>query len=257
MSPVAGMAESAPSANALEVPVSPIPSTDRATTRRKKVLTAGAVTVALLPVAFAGAQASDPMAEPLVSSIEPGPAACPAEAEPPAVCGVEYGEPLCLDPAAAALFPPAGSRSLMRAAQWRITSEGDASRQSFSLNAEHLTWSAERPQGRPDSARSWPFALGLTADALSTYWALQRGAVERNPLLSSNSFDVAMAKIVQFPLLTIAVDSVEKRNPKLGRRLRWATLAFHAALAFNNVRLGLSAPGAGTLASRSGPAGLR
>jgi len=52
---------------------------------------------------------------------------------------------------------------------------------------------------------------------------------------------VIMVKIVEFPLLAIAVDTLEKRHPRLGRRLRWATLAFHGALAFHNVRMGVAA----------------
>src|SRR5262249_38953346 len=165
-------------------------------------------------------------------------ALCAATAEPPAQCSAEEGEPLCVDatstaPAAIPAAPAAtevGPRSLRLAAASRVTREEDASRQSFAPSAEVLAWSAERPRGHFDAAHAWPMAVGLTADALSTYWALQRGAVERNPLLSSSSFDVAMAKIVQFPLLTLAVDSVERHHPKLGRQLRWATLVFHAAL---------------------------
>jgi hypothetical protein len=86
--------------------------------------------------------------------------------------------------------------------------------------------------------RSWPFALAATADAATTYWALARGGAERNPLLALGRADVGMVKIIQFPLLAKAVDMVEARDPRLGRRLRWVTLAFHALLAFNNVRLG-------------------
>jgi hypothetical protein len=47
-----------------------------------------------------------------------------------------------------------------------------------------------------------------------------------------------MVKMAQFPLLAKAVDLIEGKNPRLGRRLRWTTLIFHAVLAANNVRLG-------------------
>jgi hypothetical protein len=50
-----------------------------------------------------------------------------------------------------------------------------------------------------------------------------------------------MVKIVQFPLLAKAIDTLEARHPRLGRPLRWAVLVFHAALAIHNVRMGLAA----------------
>lgn len=90
------------------------------------------------------------------------------------------------------------------------------------------------------SGRAWPFALAATADAVTTHWALGRGASERNPLLAFGRVDLTMAKIVQFPLLALAIDSLEAVHPRWGRLLRWGILAFHAALAVNNVRLGWS-----------------
>jgi len=75
----------------------------------------------------------------------------------------------------------------------------------------------------------------------TTYWALAHGGSERNPLLAFRRIDVGMVKIIQFPLLAKAIDAVEARHPRLGRRLRWATLAFHAVLAVNNVRMGRTA----------------
>jgi hypothetical protein len=86
--------------------------------------------------------------------------------------------------------------------------------------------------------RAWPFALAATADAATTYWALAQGGTERNPVLALGHADVGMVKMLQFPLMAKAVDMIEARDPRLGRRLRWATLAFHALLAFNNVRMG-------------------
>jgi len=59
-----------------------------------------------------------------------------------------------------------------------------------------------------------------------------------------------MVKMLQFPLLAKAVDMIGARDPRLGRRLRWATLAFHALLAFNNVRMGRMAGELGLDAQR-------
>jgi hypothetical protein len=67
----------------------------------------------------------------------------------------------------------------------------------------------------------------LAIAILPTYWALAHGGSERNPLVAFRRVDVGMVKIVQFPLLAKAIDTVEARDPRLGRRLRWATLAFH------------------------------
>jgi hypothetical protein len=90
---------------------------------------------------------------------------------------------------------------------------------------------------------------------LTTQWALQRGCFERNPVLALARVDVTMVKIVQFPLLAMAVDRLERRHPRLGRTLRWATLAFHGALAFHNVRLGLAAGRASSALPASAPSG--
>jgi hypothetical protein len=61
-----------------------------------------------------------------------------------------------------------------------------------------------------------------------------------------------MVKMLQFPLLAKAVSMVEAKDPRLGRRLRWATLAFHAVLAFNNVRLGAMSAQRGRITRASG-----
>jgi len=89
--------------------------------------------------------------------------------------------------------------------------------------------------------RAWPFAVAAAADITTTCWALRRGAYERNPVLGLGGVDLGMAKIIQFPLLAKAIETLEARHPRLGRPLRWAVLAFHAALAINNVRTGLFA----------------
>jgi hypothetical protein len=61
-----------------------------------------------------------------------------------------------------------------------------------------------------------------------------------------------MVKMLQFPLLAKAVSMVEAKDPRLGRRLRWATLVFHAVLAFNNVRLGAVSAQRGRITRASG-----
>jgi len=81
-------------------------------------------------------------------------------------------------------------------------------------------------------------ATKTAADAATTSWALGRGASERNPLLTQGRFDVLMVKMVQLPLLLGAIETVEAHDPRLGRRLRWASVAFHALLAVNNLRGG-------------------
>ena len=95
----------------------------------------------------------------------------------------------------------------------------------------------------------WP-SRASWRDAATTYWALGRGGAERNPLLAMGRADVGMVKMIQFPLLAKVVDLIGARDPRLGRRLRWVTLAFHALLAFNNVRLGRTAGELGLDAQR-------
>jgi hypothetical protein len=158
------------------------------------------------------------------------------------------------EPAAPAADPE--PRSLLIAAESRVNHE-DPGQQSmpFAARFDRLTAPSTAPRTRLASpGRAWPFALAATADAATTYWALSRGGAERNPLLALGRADVGMVKMLQFPLLAKAVDMIAARDPRLGRRLRWATLAFHALLAFNNVRLGRMAgelgPGAQRHATR-------
>jgi hypothetical protein len=133
-------------------------------------------------------------------------------------------------------------RSLLLSAESRVLRE-DAHEQSASvLVTERFAAPSTRRRFRLEApGRAWPFALAASADAATTYWALAHGGSERNPLLAFLRLDVGMVKIVQFPLLAKAIDTVEARHPRLGRRLRWATLAFHAVLAVNNVRMGRTA----------------
>src|SRR5262245_44145766 len=202
------------------------PSTCR-TTWGRTVITAVIVSVVILPASVSSAQELEAAVVPLDLEVS---AACTAAVEPQACVAVD-AVPMCVAEVAPTPAADAGQRSLLRAAESRVTRE-DASRQSFSLAIDGLALSSERPRSQVKySGHAWPFAVGATADALSTYFALQRGGFERNPLLSSSGFDVAMAKMVQFPLLALAAKEVEKRNPRMGRTLRWATLAFHAALA--------------------------
>jgi hypothetical protein len=136
-------------------------------------------------------------------------------------------------------------RSLALAAE-SLVRDGDPS--LFAVRVERPTAPSPLKRIRLESpGRAWPFALAATADAATTYWALSRGGVERNPLLAVGRMDVGMVKFLQFPLIAKALDVIEGRNPRLGRRLRWTTLVFHAVLAFNNVRLGRAAgePGLG------------
>jgi hypothetical protein len=167
-------------------------------------------------------------------------------AETTTACSVEQDE----------LFPPstpgspgpearpadAGPRSLFLAVESRVQRE-EASAHALAFVVRAEPWDARSPRARrlEFPGRSWPFALAVTADAATTYWALARGGLERNPLLALGRLDIGMVKIVQFPLLAKAIDAIEARHPRLGRHLRWATLVFHAALAFNNVRLGRAA----------------
>ena len=160
--------------------------------------------------------------------------------ETPAACAVEadavFADHAGLTGPAAPLASPE-PRSLFEAAESWVR-DGDPSR-SVAMQVEHLTAPSTSPRRHLASpGRAWPFALAATADAATTYWALGRGGTERNPLLAMGRLDVGMVKMAQFPLLAKVVDMVEGRNPRLGRRLRWTTLVFHAVLAANNVRLG-------------------
>ncbi len=166
-----------------------------------------------------------------------------------AACSIEPDGLFPADPVDSAV-PPARTvdpqpqpRSLLLSAESRVRRE-DPSGQSASVlvRAERLASPSPRRRFRLESpGRAWPFALAATADAATTYWALAHGGSERNPLLAFRRIDVGMVKIIQFPLLAKAIDAVEARHPRLGRRLRWATLVFHAVLAVNNVRMGRSA----------------
>jgi hypothetical protein len=163
-----------------------------------------------------------------------------------AVCSIEPDGLFPADPVdatgpARAVDPP--PRSLFLSAESRVLRE-DPSELSASVLAavDRRTPFSTRRRFRLESpGRAWPFALAATADAATTYWALAHGGRERNPLLAFGRVDVGMVKIIQFPLLAKAIDVIEARHPRLGRRLRWATLVFHAVLAVNNVRMGRSA----------------
>ena len=155
------------------------------------------------------------------------------------------------EPAAPAPAPDQEPRSLVLAAASRVSRE-DPSQQAFPLAVRvDLPAPSTLSRVRLESpGRAWPFALAATADAATTYWALAQGGTERNPVLALGHADVGMVKMLQFPLLAKAVSMVEARDPRLGRRLRWATLVFHAVLAFNNVRLGRMAGELGLDAQR-------
>jgi hypothetical protein len=164
-----------------------------------------------------------------------------------AACSIEPDRLFPADPVDSTV-PPAPTvdpqpRSLLLSAESRVRRE-DPHEQSASVlvRAERLASPSPRRRFRLESpGRAWPFALAATADAATTYWALAHGGSERNPLLAFRRLDVGMVKTIQFPLLAKAIDTVEVRHPRLGRRLRWATLAFHAVLAVNNVRMGRTA----------------
>jgi hypothetical protein len=158
--------------------------------------------------------------------------------------------PELIAPASAPALEPE-PRSLVLAAESRVSHE-DPGQQAISFAVRvDLTAPSGRSRVRLESpGRAWPFALAATADAATTYWALGRGGAERNPLLALGRADVGMVKMIQFPLLAKVVDMIGARDPRLGRRLRWATLAFHALLAFNNVRLGRMAGELGLDAQR-------
>ncbi|HEY8152233.1 MAG TPA: hypothetical protein VIK51_25235 [Vicinamibacteria bacterium] len=163
-----------------------------------------------------------------------------------AACSIEPDGLFPADPVdatgpARAVDPP--PRSLFLSAESRVLRE-DPSELSASVlvRVDRQTPFSPRRRFRLESpGRAWPFALAATADAATTYWALAHGGRERNPLLAFGRVDVGMLKIIQFPLLAKAIDVIEARHPRLGRRLRWATLVFHAVLAVNNVRMGRSA----------------
>ena len=176
--------------------------------------------------------------------------------EAPVACAIDgdmlFSAPESTTEPAAPAAPPA-PRSLVLAAASRVSHE-DPSQQAlpFAVRVD-LTAPSTRARVRLESpGRAWPFALAATADAATTYWALSRGGTERNPLLALGRADVGMVKILQFPLLAKAVDMIAARDPRLGRRLRWATLVFHAVLAFNNVRLGAAAAQRGRMTRASG-----
>jgi hypothetical protein len=149
--------------------------------------------------------------------------------------------------------PAPEPRSLVLAAESRVSHEDPGQQATAPAVRVDLTAPSTRSRIRLESpGRSWPFALAATADAATTYWALGRGGAERNPLLALGRADVGMVKMLQFPLLAKAVDLIEARDHRLGRRLRWTTLVFHAALAFNNVRMGAAAAQRGRITRASG-----
>jgi hypothetical protein len=184
-----------------------------------------------------------PVAIAIVLFSAPAPAGAPDPLFEPAPSCAAAGDTLFSAPEptteAAIPGPDPEPRSLALAAAERVSHE-DPGQQAFPFAVRvDLTAPSTRPRSRLESpGRAWPFALAATADAATTYWALARGGTERNPLLAMGRADVGMVKMLQFPLLAKAVDMIGARDPRLGRRLRWATLAFHALLAFNNVRLG-------------------
>ena len=152
--------------------------------------------------------------------------------------------------APAAPMATAEPRSLFLAAESRVRDEAPS--KSLAIQVERLTAPSMSPHRLTSPGRAWPFALAATADAASTYWALRRGGAEGNPLLGPGRLDIAMVKMAQFPIIAKVVDMVEARNPRVGRRLRWTALVFHAVLAVNNVRLGRFAAQRERMASASG-----
>jgi hypothetical protein len=160
--------------------------------------------------------------------------------ETPTACAVEpIGELRSPDPLSGPDVPLVSSehRSLRLAAESRVRDD-DPSRPLLAQVDRPATSSWFSRFRLESPGRAWPFALAATADAASTYWALRRGGAEGNPLLGPGRLDIAMVKMAQFPIIAKAVDMVEARNPRLGRRLRWTALVFHAVLAANNVRVG-------------------
>jgi hypothetical protein len=148
--------------------------------------------------------------------------------------------------AAQAAEPPAlpidpEPRSLILDVESRVRRQGATPSVSVSPRPQPLSSRPARAAGLQYPGRAWPFAVAAAADATTTCWAIGRGASERNPVLALGGLDLGMVKIIQFPLLAKAIDTLEARHPRLGRPLRWAVLVFHAALAINNVRMGLAA----------------
>ena len=187
------------------------------------------LTIAILLVSTAPySTVSDPVAETTTAcSIEPDGLFSPSPA---------------VDPGPEARPADAAPHSLFLAVESRVRrEEPGAHALAFVVRAEPWAAPSARARRLEFPGRTWPFALAVTADAATTYWALARGGLEKNPLLALGRLDIGMVKIVQFPLLAKAIDKVEARYPRLGRHLRWATLVFHAALAINNVRLGRTA----------------
>jgi hypothetical protein len=226
----------------------PFPSPYRVTRTRGRTIAAGVLAMAMLPASVGAARGID---QTLPADPEPAVACFAAPGDEPEWLAIDPEPKASVVTATATPVSEPGPRSLVLAAESRITRE-EASRQSVSRGDERRTPLSARPPVRLEyPARAWPFALGVAADALTTQWALQRGCFEKNPFLGVGGLDATMMKIVEFPLLALAVDSLERRHPRLGRRLRWATLAFHGALAFHNVRLGLAAGRASALPASS------
>jgi len=208
---------------------------------------AAVVSIAVLPAFVAAA----PMIGPPALPWDPDAVACSVGPRPQRESyDVDRESSACSLNVGPAPAGDAGPRTLVLDLESRIASD-EASRPSVTRAGERLT-SSTRPARLEYSGRAWPFALGVTADALTTQWAVGRGCFERNPLLGVGGLDLAMVKMVQFPLLALAVDALERRHPRLGHGLRWATLAFHGVLAFHNVRMGLAAGRPGTAARPPG-----
>jgi hypothetical protein len=162
------------------------------------------------------------------------------------VCVLSVAALLAATTAAHAAEPPALAidpepRSLLLDLESRVRREGATPSVSVSPRAQPLPARPARAARLQYPGRAWPFAVAAAADATTTYWAMGRGASERNPVLALGRLDLGMVKIIQFPLLAKAIDTLEARHPRLGRPLRWAVLVFHAALAIHNVRMGVSA----------------
>jgi hypothetical protein len=205
-------------------------------------MTSLALAILLLsaPVPASASGAADPLFDPAVAcaitddALFSAPESTPEPAAPAPAPGLEP-EP----------------RSLVLAAESRVSHEDPGQQAiSFAVRVDRTAPSGLSRVRLESPGRAWPFALAATADAATTYWALGRGGAERNPLLTLGRADVGMVKMIQFPLLAKVVDMIGARDPRLGRRLRWATLAFHALLAFNNVRLGRMAGELGLDAQR-------
>lgn len=82
-------------------------------------------------------------------------------------------------------------------------------------------------------------AVGQTADLVSTVQALNRGAVETNPLLGSKP---STAKLVALKLPMIGVGfllaKITPQHPKLAKGLAYTIGGVGAALALSNARKG-------------------